>query len=226
MINFKQFLEAQEPQGTPIIQRAVPLGAISNGGGWKIHLRTGKNDTHRSICYNHVLDIIKANGNKWDSKMLKGGEADQKDITIYCGPKREAIKAAIAIINNEELYNGLRPPGTEILQDDILLHKDIPNIYGRFEASRLNTAPFEFHQYGCKGWSMLVNDVQKKLSAGFKMSGSKNSSNNNSWTEVDKENACKKAFRALTFLFGKDFTGAGEYGQTGDYEEYVQMSKL
>jgi hypothetical protein len=112
--------------------------------------------------------------------MLKGGEADQKDITIYCGPKREAIKAALAIMNNEELYNGLRPPGTEILQDDILLHKDIPNIYGRFEASRLNTAPFEFHQYGCKGWSMLVHDVQKKLSAGFK--GSKNSSKNNSWT--------------------------------------------
>jgi hypothetical protein len=226
MINFYQFIESQEPQGTPIIQRAVPLGAISNGGGWKIHLRTGKNDTHRSICYNYVLDIIEANGNKWDSKMLKGGEADQKDITIYCGPKREAIKAAIAIMNNEELYNGLRPPGTEILQDDILLHKDIPNIYGRFEASRLNTAPFEFHQYGCKGWSMLVHDVQKKLSAGFKMSGSKNSSNNNSWTEVDKENACKKAFRALTFLFGKDFTGAGDYGQKGDYEEYIQMSKL
>jgi hypothetical protein len=226
MINFYQFLETQEPQGTPIIQRPVPLGAISNGGGWKIHLRTGKNDTHRSICYNYVLDIIKANGNKWDSKMLKGGEADQKDITIYCGPKREAIKAAIAIMNNEELYNGLRPPGTEILQDDILLHKDIPNIYGRFEASRLNTAPFEFHQYGCKGWSMLVHDVQKKLSAGFKMSDSKNSSNNNSWTEVDKENACKKAFRVLTFLFGKDFTGAGDYGQKGDYEEYIQMSKL
>jgi len=38
MINFYQFIESQEPQGTPIIQRAVPLGAISNGGGWKIHL--------------------------------------------------------------------------------------------------------------------------------------------------------------------------------------------
>ena len=224
MITFYQFLESQEPQGTPIVQRAVPLGANSNGGGWKIHLRTGKNDTHRSICYNHVLDIIKANGNKWDSKMLKGGEADQKDITIYCGPKREAIRAALAIMNNEELYNGLRPPGTEILQDDILLHKDIPNIYGRFEASRLNTAPFEFHQYGCKGWSMLVSDVQKKLSAGYKMSGSDRK--NGSWTEQDKEDACKRAFRALTFLFGKDFTGAGDYGQKGDYEEYIQMRTL
>lgn len=205
MKTFFQFLEnqSQPPQRTPItiIQRNVPVGGGRGGGGWKIHLRTGTNDSWRSICYSRVLDIIKANGNKWNSKMLKGGEANQKDITIYCGPKIEAIRAAIAIYNNELLYDALLPPGTEILQDDILIHKDIPNIYGRFEASNLDTEPFEFHQYGCKGWSMLKNDVQDRMQARYRKN------NGLPYEEFDSESACKKAYLVLSKLFGKDFTG-------------------
>lgn len=188
MTTFKQFLESQDQ----IPQRKIPVGGF---GGWKIHLRTGPVDSNRDTAYNYVLQIIKDNGNKWQSKKLSGGEADQKDITIYCGPKEEANKAAKAIKNNLYLYNMLFPPNTDIAQDDIQILPDVRNVYGRFSASILNTQPYTFHQYGCKGWSMLASDMSKKTIARY------------SKEEFDSESACQKAYLVLSKLFGKDFTG-------------------
>ena len=193
MITFYKFLEAQE-QPLEIKQR--PIGSAWLGG-WKIHLRTGTDVGNRDKAYAILQTIIKhAGNNKWFSKKLKGGEADQKDITLYCGTKEEALKAARSIKNYKTLYDLILPPNNEILQDDILIDPNIPNIYGRFEASRLDTSPFVFHQYGCKGWSMLKSDVEKKLSAQMRKTN-----------DFDKEKACQKAYNALSKLFGKDFTG-------------------
>ena len=231
MITFYQFLESQEPQGTPIVQRAVPLGANSNGGGWKIHLRTGKNDTHRSICYNHerdlahaiLLGIIKhSSKGAWKSKKLTGGDPGDKDITLYCGPKREAIKAAEAIKSHAYLYSLIKPPEekSEASKDDVLIDPNIPKIYGRFTTYGLNTGDYKFDSYGCKGHPMLASDMRSWTNA----RDIKKFKNTDFDLETKKEDACKRAFKALTFLFGKDFTGAGEYGQTGSYEEYSQIN--
>lgn len=193
MISFYQFLESQEPQ-----QRTIPIGGF---GGWKIHLRTGPVDSNRDFAYQYVLEIIKDNGNKWKSKKLSGGDPNQKDITIYCGPKEQANNAARAIKNHRYLYNMLFPPNTDIAQDDIQILPDVPNVYGRFSASILDTRPYTFHQYGCKGWSMLKSDVEKRMMARYlKDKGM-------SYEKFDSTKACKIAYIVLEKLFGKDFTG-------------------
>jgi hypothetical protein len=210
MITFKQFLESQEKidwqalkaivdqeqaeerdkRKAKTLQARIPTDARQ--GGWKIHLRTGTNDETRDEAYEMVLKIIEDSENKWYSKKLHGGEPDVKDITIYCGSREDANKAAEAIKNNSKLYKKLLPANGDVLTDDILIVPTIPNIYGRFEASRLNTAPHKFHQYGCKGWSMLDDDV-------FNMMYDRQ--------HYNKEAACKNAYEILTNLFGKYFTG-------------------
>ena len=178
MTNFKKWFQLNE-------------GIIPGQGGWKIHLRTGTDDKKRDRAYEIVLDIIKNNGGKWLSKKLHGGEADEKDITIYCGIKSEANKAALAIAKNSELSGLLLPPGKEMLQDDVEILPNT-NVYGRFEASRLNTGEHEFHQYGCKGHSMLKSYVSASL-----------------WDKknFDREKACRVSRIVLEKLFGTDFTG-------------------
>jgi hypothetical protein len=192
MISFKQFLESQAPpQGNKITQRAVPVGGF---GGWKIHLRTGLDDEKRNDAYKLVLKIIENSGNKWKSKILGGGEPDEKDITIYCGPKEEVNRAARYIKNMPELYDMLEPPdvGSDVSKGNIEI---LPKIYARFSASILNTSPYTFSQYGCKGWSMLYSEM---LNSGQARMGNR---------IFDKEDACKKSKLVLTRLFGKDFTG-------------------
>jgi hypothetical protein len=54
--------------------------------------------------------MIKHSKVKWQSKKLDGGEPDDKDITLYCGPKSEAIKAANGIKNHQYLYSLIKPP--------------------------------------------------------------------------------------------------------------------
>lgn len=190
MINFYQFLESQEPP-PQIIQRSIPVGGF---GGWKIHLRTGPDDKKRNDAYNLVLKIIENSGNKWKSKQLGGGEADEKDITIYCGPKEEVNRAARYIKNMPKLYDMLEPPepDSDVSKGNIEI---LPKIYARFSASILNTAPYTFSQYGCKGWSMLDSEMRN--------SGQARMGNR----IFDKEEACKKSRLVLTKLFGKDFTG-------------------
>jgi len=219
MITFYQFLESQAPQAPPpqknkITQRPVPVGGF---GGWKIHLRTGPDDDVRDRAYAMILSMIKHSKVKWQSKKLDGGEPDDKDITLYCGPKREVIKAANGIKNHQYLYSLIKPPkpASDVSKDDIEI---LPKIYGRFNANILNTAPFVFHQYGCKGWSMLASDMEK-LSQARSLKDPKNShlvkklkdmgSNYdiNFNLEKGKEDACKKSELVLTRLFGKDFTG-------------------
>ena len=113
MITFYQFLESQapqapQPQKNKITQRPVPVGGF---GGWKIHLRTGLDDDIRDRAYAMIQSLIKHDGGgKWQSKKLDGGEPDDKDITLYCGPKSEAIKAANAIKNHQYLYSLIKPP--------------------------------------------------------------------------------------------------------------------
>ena len=193
MITFYQFLESQAPppQGNKITQRPVPVGGF---GGWKIHLRTGLDDKKREDAYKLVLKIIENSGNKWKSKILGGGEPDEKDITIYCGPKEEVNRAAMYIKNMPELYDKLKPPdvGSDVSKGNIEI---LPKIYARFSASILNTSPYTFSQYGCKGWSMLYSEM---LNSGQARMGNR---------IFDKEKACKKSYVALTRLFGKDFTG-------------------
>jgi hypothetical protein len=220
MITFYQFLESQAPQAPPpqknkITQRPVPVGGF---GGWKIHLRTGPDDGIRDYAYAIIQGLIKHDGGgKWQSKKLDGGEPDDKDITLYCGPKSEAIKAANGIKNHQYLYSLIKPPkpASDVSKDDIEI---LPKIYGRFNASILNTAPFEFHQYGCKGWSMLASDMEK-LSNARSLKDPKNSHlvkklktmgsnfDINFDLEKGKEEACKESHKILSLLFGKDFTG-------------------
>jgi len=191
MITFKQFLENQEQkeEQPQIKQRSIPVGGF---GGWKIHLRTGPDDKKREEAYKLVLKIIENSGNKWKSKPLGGGEPDEKDITIYCGPKEEVTRAAKAIKDNPKLYEKLLPANGDVLTDDQLIVPNIPNVYGRFDASRLNTAPHIFHQYGCKGWSMLEDDVSNMIY---------------NPQLYNKETACEDAYAKLADLFGKYFTG-------------------
>jgi hypothetical protein len=190
MINFYQFLESQEPP-PQITQRSIPVGGF---GGWKIHLRTGLDDKKRNDAYKLVLKIIENSGNKWKSKILGGGAPDEKDITIYCGPKEEVTKAAEAIKNMPELYDMLEPPDvrSDVSKGNIEI---LPKIYARFSASILNTSPYTFSQYGCKGWSMLDSEMRNSGQARMGM------------RIFDKEQACKKSYIVLTKLFGKDFTG-------------------
>jgi len=227
MITFYQFLESQAPQAPPpqknkITQRPVPVGGF---GGWKIHLRTGPDDDIRDRAYAMIQSLIKYDGGGlWQSKKLDGGEPDDKDITLYCGPKEEAIKAANGIKNHQYLYSLIKPPkpGSDVSKDDILIVPTIPNIYGRFNASILDTRTkngrIEFHQYGCKGWSMLANDMEK-LSNARSLKDPKNSHlvkklktmgsnfDINFDLEKGKEDACSKSYETLSLLFGKDFTG-------------------
>jgi hypothetical protein len=220
MITFYQFLESQAPQAPPpqknkITQRPVPVGGF---GGWKIHLRTGLDDDIRDRAYAMIQSLIKHDGGgKWQSKKLDGGEPDDKDITLYCGPKSEAIKAANGIKNHQYLYSLIKPPkpASDVSKDDIEI---LPKIYGRFNAPILNTAPFVFHQYGCKGWSMLASDMEK-LSNARSLKDPKNSHlvkklktmgsnfDINFDLEKGKEDACSKSYKILSLLFGKDFTG-------------------
>lgn len=98
--------------------------------------------------------------------------------------------AAREINSNRELKSLLMPPAKEVLGDDIEL---LPGsgIYGRFDVKDLNTLPYEFTQYGCRGWPMLVDDVKKKL-----------------WDKnFDNSSSCEKSYKALAELFGREFTG-------------------
>jgi len=193
MITFKQFLENQEQkeEQPQIKQRSIPVGGF---GGWKIHLRTGPDDKKREEAYKLVLKIIENSGNKWKSKILGGGEPDEKDITIYCGPKEEVNRAAMYIKNMPELYDKLEPPepDSDVSKGNIEI---LPKIYARFSASILNTSPYTFSQYGCKGWSMLYSEM---LNSGQARMGNR---------IFDKEKACKKSYLVLSKLFGTDFTG-------------------
>ena len=164
-------------------------------GGWKIHLRTGTDDKVRDRAYQIVLNLVAKNKHKWGHKKLHGGEAGEKDITIYCGPRGEANSAAREISSDKELMSLLLPASGDTLLDDMEL---IPgtNIYGRFDINNLKTSPYEFTQYGCRGWPMLVHDVSAKNVN--KMSGKNN---------FDMRGACDKAYNVLSKLFGKDFTG-------------------
>jgi hypothetical protein len=213
MITFKQFLESQDKIDYKLLKAIVdqeqaeetakrkvgiPKAIIptdARDGGWKIHLRTGTNNKTRNDAYELVLKIIEDNNKenaKWYSKKLHGGEPNVKDITIYCGPKEEVTRAAKAIKNNPKLYEKLLPANGDVLTDDQLIVPNIPNVYGRFDASRLNTAPHIFHQYGCKGWSMLEDDVSNMIY---------------NPQLYNKETACKDAYDKLAELFGKYFTG-------------------
>lgn len=180
MNNFKKWLQLNE-------------NADWKDGGWKIHLRIGTNNENRELAYEIVQKIIKDNENKWGSKKLSGGEANEKDITIYCGPKSEANKAALAISQNPELQKLLLPPSAEMLLDDVEILPGT-NVYGRFNASRLDkfTGGTEFHQYGCKGHSMLNSFVRKSIT---------------DKQNFDRTKACKDSYRLLQNIFGKDFTG-------------------
>lgn len=179
MHNFKKWLQINE-------------SANWGHGGWKIHLRTGKDNAIRDRAYQIVLEIIKNNGNKWPSKKLSGGEPNEKDITIYCGPKQEANKAALAISQNPELKKLLLPPSAEMLRDDVEILPGT-NVYGRFNASLLGamTKGIEFHQYGCKGHSMLNSFVTRSMT---------------DKQNFDRTKACQDSYRLLKKIFGADFT--------------------
>ena len=177
MHNFKKWFEINET-----VNSMIP-------GGWKIHLRTGTDNKTRDRAYEIVQEIIKKHGGKWLSKKLGGGEPDEKDITIYCGPKSEANIAAKAIADHFILQLLLLEPSVEMWKDDVEI---LPGtgVYGRFNASPLDSNAF--HQYGCKGHSMMNSLVAKF------MSDRKN---------FNKKDACEQSYRRLKKLFGKDFTG-------------------
>lgn len=189
MHNFKQWLQLNEKYIVP----QPPWGF----GGWKIHLRTGSDEQNRDRAYEIVEKIIAQHGDKWPSKKLGGGEADEKDITIYCGPKSEANKAAIAISEHPELSKLLLPPGKDILHDDVEI---LPGtgVYGRFNASLLQSMTgAEYHQYGCKGHSMLKSLMGRIREPNF-----------------DREKACIGSYLNLKNKIGADFTDKNIFGHS------------
>ena len=181
MHNFKKWLQINE-------------SANWGQGGWKIHLRTGTDDKKREQAFQLVQKIINIDMklNK-PMKKLDGGEPNSKDITIYCGSKAEADKVAKTLAQNRKLSNWLLPPSEEVQRDDIQMLPNT-NIYGRFNASRLDkfTNGIEFHQYGCKGHSMLNSFVTKSIT---------------DKQNFDRTKACQDSYRLLKKIFGKDFTG-------------------
>lgn len=175
MHNFKKWLQINE-------------NADWGEGGWKIHLRTGLDDKNRQLAYDLVKQITEK-----PVKKLDGGDPDSKDITIYCGTKSEADKVVTAISENPELSVLLLPPSEEVQRDDIQMAPGT-NIYGRFNAARLDrfTGGTEFHQYGCKGHSMLKSHMD--LYTGDRRN-------------LDKTKSCQTSYQILKNIFGKDFTG-------------------
>ena len=206
MKSFYQFLESQEEAPPPppqIIQRSIPVGGF---GGWKIHLTTGLDDHKRDLAYATLLRIIEHSGSgNWKSKKLTGGDPGDKDITLYCGPKEEAIKAAKAIKSHAYLYSLIMPPEekSEASKDDVLIDPNIPKIYGRFTTYGLNTDPYKFDAYGCKGHPMLAPHMRSWTNA----RDIKKFKNTDFDLETKKETHCSTAYNLLTQLFGKDFTG-------------------
>lgn len=181
MHNFKKWLQINE-------------NADWGQGGWKIHLRTGTDDKKREQAFQLVQKIINKDLklNKL-MKKLDGGEPNSKDITIYCGTKAEADKVAKELAQNRKLSNWLLPPSEEVQRDDIQMAPNT-NIYGRFNASRLDkfTGGTKFHQYGCKGHSMLKSHMDLYM-------GDKRN--------LDKTKSCQTSYQILKNIFGKDFTG-------------------
>lgn len=195
-LEFKTWLENEtnlfksiQTMPSPPLPAAPPKKIIGwRQGGWKIHLRTGPDDRIRDHAYQLVLDIVAQNGNKWGHKKLHGGDPDEKDITIYCGPRQEADLAARSIVSHKELRSLLLPAKGDVLIDDMEL---IPGsgIYGRFDVKNLPTSPYGFTQYGCRGWPMLRDEVSKKV-----------------WGKLSYD-PCKKSYDVLSKLFGRYFTG-------------------
>jgi hypothetical protein len=180
MHNFKQWLQLNENWIDP----QPPWG----WGGWKIHLRTGTDNETRDRAYEIVQEIIARNGNKWPSKKLGGGEPDEKDITIYCGPKSEANKAAKAIAGHFILQLLLKRPSDEMWKDDVEILPGT-DVYGRFNASPLEPMTgAEYHQYGCNGHSMLKSYMARIRTPNF-----------------NKANACWLSKLHLYNKLGSDF---------------------
>ncbi len=161
------------------------VNQIGRGHGWKIHLTTGLNDQERILAANEIEKIRSQSRIPFKYKVLKGGEAGSKDITIYVGPKRTTIEVATLLSNNQTLRKVLKTPSQEILEDDIEI---TPGIYARFDVGAIDD---RFHQYSCKGWGMRMEDVSNMLFGG----------------KFNKIEACRLSYETLKDIYGDAFTG-------------------
>lgn len=163
-------------------QKASQIGV---GIGWKIHLTTGFDDQERMQAAQEIEKIRNQSRIPFKYKVLSGGEAGNKDITVYVGPKRATIEVATLISNNQILRKILKSPSKEVIEDDIEI---IPGIYARFDVGSIDD---RFHQYNCKGWGMRMEDASNMTFGG----------------KINKTEACKLAYDSLKDIYGDVFTG-------------------
>lgn len=189
-MSFKEFLEADQKD----IHLRQQANQIGSGLGWKIHLTTGMNDAERESAVKQLEWIRTTSKIPFKFKVLSGGEAGDKDITIYVGPKRVAIQVANWIKSNYELRKILKSPGKDVSMDDIEI---VPGIWARFDSAVYDD---RFSKYGAKGWDLLFDDKEQMVNGKMLTKfGQQNTFN--------IEDARKRAFDALKRIYGDVFTG-------------------
>ena len=154
--------------------------------GWKIHLNVPP-DPHNPI----TQKIAKLTQERRFAYKIGRSDQEGKGITIYIGDKDTTDAFAEEL--NQTVGADLPSPSGEILTDDIPL---CGNVWGRFEATHLQTKYGPLHQYGSKGIPYLKHDMGN-------LSGLETST---AFASTPEE-ARKRADRALREHFGVFYTG-------------------
>ena len=143
------------PGATEVIEYGKPGGrhintpeslAYNKQGGWKIHLPVEESN------YAVVDEWIDKN-HAGQYKLLRGGDSQVKDFTIYVGSKDDADAMAKKI--HDEISKYLIPPKEKIGEDRELL----PNIFARFDPGHNNTMPAEPNTLTIRGWYYGVDGI-------------------------------------------------------------------
>ena len=164
---------------------------VGSGLGWKIHLTTVQRPNAREEVAKELESIRDQSRIQFKFKILSGGEAGEKDLTVYVGPRKFANAVATWIHGSNALTYLLKDPAPGVKQDDIEL---VPgtNVYGRFDAASNDE---RFAKYGNTGWDLLQDD--KTAMTWRKLPGNK----------YDPQAARQRAYNALAKIYGDIFTG-------------------
>ena len=120
--------------------------AYQEKGGWKIHLPVEDKD------YAFVDEWIDKN-HAGEYKLLRGGDAQVKDFTIYVGSKDDAD--AIAKKIHDEIGRYLIPPKGSLSEDRQLY----PNVFARFDPGKHNfMGPKEWGN-SKSGWNYGIDGI-------------------------------------------------------------------
>jgi hypothetical protein len=168
--------------------------AYNEKGGWKIHLPVEDKD------YALVDEWIDKN-HAGEYKLLRGGDAQIKDFTIYVGSKDDADAMAKKI--HDEIGKYLIPP-KESLSEDRQLY---PNVFARFDPGKHNFM-------GTKGWENSKSGWHYGID-GIPFDGDTARSRAIDKKVIAKDGPEVKAIDAhLKSVYGDYYTGSGKAATT------------